>query len=166
MLERNTVGPDAVNDALLVGRCLRLSATSPRQELFLLGSHRKDYIERKTKGQQLQKNPRAHKNKIGTPPPPKTQNNTPPLKRGILWTWVFPSRKNAFFPGVHKIDAPISGPRIADRNFTDTGAFLKTKGQQLEGKIVSTLFSHFLALFHTFSHFFRVFQKFSSRTLS
>ena len=42
----------------------------------------------------------------------------------------------------------------------------KTKGQQLKGKIVSALFSHFLALFHTFSHFFRGFQNFSSRTFS
>ena len=61
----------------------------------------------------FQKNPRAHKNKIGTPPPKK------PKKRGILWTWVFLQRKS-IFPGVHKIDAPISGPRIADKNFTDT----------------------------------------------
>ena len=37
----------------------------------------------------------------------------------------FSCRKNAFFPGVHKIDAPISGPRIADKNFTDTRIFLK-----------------------------------------
>ena len=36
----------------------------------------------------------------------------------------------------------------------------KPEGQQLKGKIVSALFSHFLALFHTFSHFFRVFQNF------
>ena len=36
----------------------------------------------------------------------------------------FSCRKNAFFPGVHKIDAPISGPRIADNNFTDTRIFL------------------------------------------
>ena len=36
----------------------------------------------------------------------------------------FSCRKNAFFPGVHKIGAPISGPRIADTNFTDTRIFL------------------------------------------
>ena len=36
----------------------------------------------------------------------------------------FSCRENAFFPGVHKIDAPISGPRIADKNFTDTRIFL------------------------------------------
>ena len=76
----------------------------------------------------FQKNPRAHKNKIGTPPPPpKTQNTPPPLKRGILWTWVF-LQKERMFPGVHKIHAPISGPRIADKNFTDTRIFLTLNG--------------------------------------
>ena len=29
----------------------------------------------------------------------------------------FSCRENAFFPGVHKIGAAISGPRIADRKF-------------------------------------------------
>ena len=67
-----------------------------------------------------QKNPRAHKNKIGTPAPPP-----PPPKTRNLWTWVFSCRKNAIFPGVHKIGAPISGPRIADTNFTDTRLFLR-----------------------------------------
>ena len=70
---------------------------------------------------QFQKNPRAHKNKIGTPPTPKTP---PPQKRGILRTWFF-LQKERIFPGVHKIGAPISGPRIADTNFTDTRIFLK-----------------------------------------
>ena len=69
-----------------------------------------------------QKNPRAHENKIGTPPPkPKIP---PPPKRGILWTWRFSCRKNAEILGVHKIGAAISGPRIADTNFTDTRIFL------------------------------------------
>ena len=66
----------------------------------------------------LQKNPRAHKNKIGIPPP-----QTPPLKGGILRTWFFLQRER-IFPGVHKIGAAISGPRIADTNFADTWIFL------------------------------------------
>ena len=37
---------------------------------------------------------------------------------------VFPAERTHFFPGVHKIGAPISGPRIADTNFTDTRIFL------------------------------------------
>ena len=67
----------------------------------------------------LSEKSRAHKNKIG--PPPQTQN-TPPLKRGILWKWVF-LHQERIFPGVHKIRGAISGPRIADTNFTDTRIF-------------------------------------------
>ena len=40
-----------------------------------------------------QKNPRAHKNKIGTPPPPP---KTPPQKRGILWTWFLLQKERIF----------------------------------------------------------------------
>ena len=70
-----------------------------------------------------QKNPRAHKNKISTSPAPQSKI-TPPLKRGILWTWRFCCRKNTEILGAHKIGAAISGPRIADKNFTDTRMFL------------------------------------------
>ena len=93
-----------------------------------LGCHRgQSYYKRKSyqisySGAMNQKNPRAHKNKIGTPPPPKPKI-PPPLKRGILWTQVF-LQKERIFPGVHKIGAAISGPRIADTNFTDTRIFL------------------------------------------
>ena len=72
-----------------------------------------------------QKNPRAHKNKIGLPPPPPNLKYPPPPKRGTLWTWRFSCRKNAEILGVHKIGAAISGPRIADKNFMDTRIFLK-----------------------------------------
>ena len=44
-------------------------------------------------GGHVQKNPRAHKNKIGTSPPPPQK---PPLKRGILWTWVFLQKERIF----------------------------------------------------------------------
>ena len=30
------------------------------------------------------------------PPPPQTQNTPPPLKRGILWTWVLPAERTHF----------------------------------------------------------------------
>ena len=59
-------------------------------------------------------------------------------------------QKERIFPGVHQIGALISGPRIADTNFTDTRIFLK----QLKGKIVSELFT----LFALFSHFFGIFS--------
>ena len=76
-------------------------------------------------GRWVQKNPCAHKNKIGILSPPPNQNSRPPPpKRGILWTWRFSCRKKAFFPRVHKIGTAISGPRIADTNFTDTRVFL------------------------------------------
>ena len=56
-------------------------------------------------------------------PPPQTQNTPPPpLKRGILWTWLF-LQNGRIFPGAHKIGAAISGPRIVDKNFTDTRIF-------------------------------------------
>ena len=57
--------------------------------------------------------------KSALPPPPK-----PPPKKEEFYGHRFSCRKNAFFPGVHKIGAAISGPRIADTNFTDTGTFL------------------------------------------
>ena len=55
-------------------------------------------------------------------PPPKPKI-PPPKTRGILRTWFF-LQKERIFPRVHKIGAPISGPRIADTNFTDTRIFL------------------------------------------
>ena len=73
-----------------------------------------------------QKNPRAHHNKIGTPPP---QTENPPPKTRILWTWRFSCRKSAEILGVHKIGAAISGPRIADTNFTDMRIFLTLVAQ-------------------------------------
>ena len=78
-----------------------------------------------------QKNPLAHKNKIGTSPPPKKKPKIPPppLKRGILWTWLF-LQNGRIFPSVHQIGAAISGPRIADKNFTDTRIFLKVLSSQ------------------------------------
>ena len=70
-----------------------------------------------------QKNPRAHKNKIGTSPPPPNPKYPPP-KNEEFFGHRFSCRKNAFFPGVHNIGAAFFGPRIADTNFTDTRIFL------------------------------------------
>ena len=62
-----------------------------------------------------QKNPRAHKNKIGTsPPPPKKNPNTPSKTRNFTGI-RFSCRMDAIFPGAHKIVAGISGPGIADK---------------------------------------------------
>ena len=56
------------------------------------------------------------------PPPPQKPQIPPPLKRGILWTWLL-LQNGRIFPGVHKIGADISGPRIVDKNVTDTRIF-------------------------------------------
>ena len=78
-------------------------------------------------GQKLElKNPRAQKNKIGTSAPfEKKKKNTnkqktrpPPKTRNFMGMGVF-QQKNQKMPGAHKIDAAVSGPRIAGRNFTD-----------------------------------------------
>ena len=69
--------------------------------------------------------------KSALPPPKKTQI-PPPLKRGILWTLFF-LQNERIFPGVHKIDAPISGPRIADKNFTDTKRIFLKALRELTG---------------------------------
>ena len=66
----------------------------------------------------LQKNPRAHKNKIGTPHPPKPK--IPPLKRGILWTQVS-CRKNAFFQAPIKLAQAFPAPELRTR-------ILRTRG--------------------------------------
>ena len=56
------------------------------------------------------------------PPPPKPKIPPPPKTRN--YGHGFSCRTDAFFPGVHKIGAAISGPRIADKHFTDTRIFL------------------------------------------
>ena len=56
-----------------------------------------------------QKNPRAHKNKIGTPPP-KTQNTPPPKTRNFMGMGIF-LQKGCIFPGAHKI-AELRGKKF------------------------------------------------------
>ena len=59
------------------------------------------------------------------PPPPKKAPKYPPPEYEEFYGHGIFLQKERIFPGVHKIDAPISGPRIADENFTDTRIFLK-----------------------------------------
>ena len=61
-----------------------------------------------------QKNPRAHKNKIGTSPPQEKKPNTPQSVEfmGMEVFWGLSSRKNQKMPGAHKIGAAISGPEL------------------------------------------------------
>ena len=65
-----------------------------------------------------QNNPRAHKIKIGTsPPPPQKRTKIPPPQNEELYGHGFLLQKERIFPGAHKIGAAISGPRIAGGNF-------------------------------------------------
>ena len=58
--------------------------------------------------------------KSALPPPPPAQKKTnsvtpsPPKPRNFMGMGFY-CRKNAIFPGAHKIGAAISGPRIADK---------------------------------------------------
>ena len=56
-----------------------------------------------------------------TPPPPNPKH-PPPQTRNFMDMGFL--QKERIFPGAHKIGAAISGPRIADKHFTDTRIFL------------------------------------------
>ena len=74
-----------------------------------------------------QKNPRAHKKRIGTSPPKKkTQIPAPPPKRGILWAWRFSCRKKAVFsrrPSNWR--SHFRPPELRAKHFKDTRIFMK-----------------------------------------
>ena len=77
-----------------------------------------------------QKNPRAHKNKIGTSTPPpfqKTPTPPPPKTQSFMGVaaWGVFSRKNETNTSrPQKIGAAISGPRITGGKITDFTLFL------------------------------------------
>ena len=60
--------------------------------------------------------------KIKSALPPQNPKYPPPKTRNFM-DMVF-LQNGRIFPGVHKIGTAISGPRIADKNFTDTRIFL------------------------------------------
>ena len=55
---------------------------------------------------------------MGTPPPPKPKYHPPQNEE--FYGHEVSCRKNTEILGAHKIGADISGPRIADKHFTDT----------------------------------------------
>ena len=59
----------------------------------------------------FQKNPRAHKNKIGTSPPPPN----PPLKRRNFTDMVFPAERTHFFQVSIKSAQPFPAPELRTR---------------------------------------------------
>ena len=66
------------------------------------------------------------------PPPPKPKIPPPPKTRNFM-DRGFSCRTDAFFPGVHKIGAALSGPRIADKEFYGHGDFSKKNGSDGSG---------------------------------
>ena len=63
----------------------------------------------------LRKNPRAHKNKIGTPPPPPQK--PPPKKEEFYGHGFFQQKERIFFKASIKLAQPFSGPRIGGHEF-------------------------------------------------
>ena len=69
-----------------------------------------------------QNDPRAHKNKIGTPPPPKTQNTPPPKTRNFM-DMGLSCRKNAFFQASIKLTHPFPAPELRTKILRTRGFF-------------------------------------------
>ena len=59
----------------------------------------------------VQKNPRTHKNQIGTSPPPKTQNSPPPKTRNFM-DMGFPAERTQFFHVPIKLAQPFPAPEL------------------------------------------------------
>ena len=76
----------------------------------------------------FQKNPRAHKNKIGTPPPPKDPKYPPPKTRNFMEKMGFSCRKNAFFQASIKLTHPFPAPELRTRILRTRGFFWNLKG--------------------------------------
>ena len=66
-----------------------------------------------------QKNPRAHKNKIGTSPPPQK----PPLKRRNFTDMVFPAERTHFFQVSIKLAQPFPAPELQTKILRTRGFF-------------------------------------------
>ena len=68
----------------------------------------------------IQKNPRAHKNKIGTSPP---QPKIPPPKTKNFMDMVFSCRKDSFFRASIKMAQPFPAPELRTRILRTRGVF-------------------------------------------
>ena len=64
------------------------------------------------------KNPRTHKNRIGTSTsPPSRKPQHPPLKRGILWAWGFSGRKSQKCQALLKLAQPLRPQKRGRKNY-------------------------------------------------
>ena len=68
----------------------------------------------------FQKNPRAHKNKIGTPPPPPPK---PPPKTRNFMDMGFPAERTHFFQVSIKLAQPFPAPELRTRILRTRGFF-------------------------------------------
>ena len=70
------------------------------------------------------RNPRAHKNKIGTaPPPPHKKPKIPPPKKRNFMDMGFSCRKNAFFQAPIKLAQPFPAPELRTNILRTRGFF-------------------------------------------
>ena len=70
----------------------------------------------------LPKNPRAHKNKIGTPPPPKNPIPPPPQTEEF-YGHGFSCRTDAFFQASIKLAQPFPAPELRTKTLRTRGFF-------------------------------------------
>ena len=83
-----------------------------------------------------QYNPRAHKTKIGTPPPKKPQIPPPPKTRNFMGMEGFPAERAQFFQAPIKLAQPFPARELRANNFTGTRIFLKGPSASLTGPSV------------------------------
>ena len=89
------------------------NARMPRSQKF-----RPYHRSRRQKQTFFQKILAPIKIKLALPSPTKPKIPPPPLKEEFYGHGFFPAERTHF--SAHKIGAAISGPRVADTNFTDT----------------------------------------------
>ena len=94
--------------------CAKLKSVSSE---FGYSLHRQNY-----RPDFYQKNPRAHKNKIGTPPPPKPKI-PPPSKTRNFMDMGFSCRTDAFFQASIKLAHPFPAPELRKKILRTRGFF-------------------------------------------
>ena len=83
-----------------------------------------------------QTNPRAHKNKIGTPPPKKTQNSPPPKTRNFM-DMALPAERTHFLQASIKLAQPSPAPELQTKILRTRGFFWNAETHARLKRIVS-----------------------------
>ena len=106
-------------------KCWKMSCESQRQPIYV------EYcVSAKGCTKEGQKNPRAHKNKIGTsqPPPPPQKPKIPRFETRLFIGMRVCLQKEPKIPDAHKTSAAISGPKIAEIEFYEHGDYSERGG--------------------------------------